>query len=69
VDSQFISLEIKRLLSEGIIERSNSPWRAQVVVTTNENHKKRMCIDYSQTVNKVTLLDGYTLPRMQDIVK
>ena len=63
-DNRFISVETKRLLSEGIIERSNSPWRAQVVVTTNENHKKRMCIDYSQTVNKFTLLDGYPLPRM-----
>ena len=61
-------METKRLLLEGIIERSNSPWRAQVVVTTNENYKKRMCIDYSQTVNKFTLLDGYPLPRLQDVV-
>ena len=61
-------MEIKRLLSEGIIEPSSSPWRAQVVVTSNENHKKRMCIDYSQTINKFTLLDGYPLPRMHDVV-
>ena len=67
-DSRFISVETKRLLSEGIIERSNSPWRAHVVVTTNKNHKKRMCIDYSQTVSKFTLLDGCPLPRMQDLV-
>ena len=29
-----------------------------MVVTRNENHKKRMCIDYSQPLNKFTLLDA-----------
>ena len=67
-DCRFISTEIRHLLAEGIIEPSTSPWRAQVVVTSNENHKKRMCIDYSQTINKFTLLDGYPLPRMQDVI-
>ena len=67
-DCRFISTEIRRLLAEGIIEPSTSPWRAQVVVTSNENHKKRMCIDYSQTINKFTLLDGYPLPRMKDVI-
>ena len=39
-----------------------------MVVNTNENYKKHMCIDYSQTVNKFTLQNGYPPPRMQDIV-
>ena len=39
-DRKFIDAEVQRLLKEGIIEPSNSPWRAQVVVTRNENHKK-----------------------------
>ena len=34
--------EVKRLLREGIREPSRSPWRAQVVVITDENHKKRL---------------------------
>ena len=29
---------------------------------------KRMCIDYSQTINKFTLLDRYPLPQMQDLI-
>ena len=41
---------------------------SEVLVTSNENHKKRKCIDYSQTINKFTLLDGYPLPRMQDVI-
>ena len=28
-DKKFISAEIRRLLSEDLIEQSNSPWRAQ----------------------------------------
>ena len=60
---------MKRFLREGLIESTNSPWRAQPLVVTQENHKKRMVIDYSQTVNKYTLLDAYPLPRMQDVVQ
>ena len=68
-DSEFISEEIKRLLKEGLIEPSHSPWRAQPLVVVQENHKRRMVIDYSQTVNKFTVLDAYPLPRMQDVVQ
>ena len=68
-NSVFISYEVKRLFKEGLIEPSNSPWRAQPLVVTQENHKRRMVIDYSQTVNKYTLLDAYLLPRMRDVVQ
>lgn len=67
-DRKFIEKETQRLLKEGIIEPSNSPWRAQVVVVKDENHKKRLAIDYSETINKFTLLDGYPLPRIDDTV-
>lgn len=67
-DSQFIDMEIKRLLKEEIIVESRSPWRAQVVVVANEKHKRRMCIDYSQTINKFTQLDAYPLPLIEEIV-
>ncbi|XP_071814632.1 uncharacterized protein [Apostichopus japonicus] len=67
-DRHFISSEVQRLLKEGIIEPSNSPWRAQVVVTKNDNHKKRLVIDYSETINRYTLPDSYPLPRIDDIV-
>ena len=65
-DKQLIDSEIQRLLREDIIEPSTSPWRAQVIVTTNERHKKRMVIDYSQTINRYTQLDAYPLPRIDD---
>ncbi len=61
-DKEFFAMEVKRLLKENIIEPSKSPWRAQVQITTNENHKKRMVVDYSQTINRYTQLDAYPLP-------
>ena len=63
----FIKEEIQKLLNEGIIEASNSPWRAQVLITSDGRHKKRMVIDYSQTVNRFTTLNAYPLPRIDDL--
>ena len=68
-DTKFIEQEVKRLLSEGIIEKSSSPWRAQCVVVTREgSHKKRLAIDYSTTVNQFTYLDAYPLPDINETV-
>ena len=66
----FIHQEITRLLAENIIEQSTSPWWAQVVVVKDPflRHKKRLCMDYSQTINHYTELDGYPLPRIDDMV-
>ena len=65
-DRTFIESEVQRLLREGIIEPSNSPWRAQVLVTTNDNHRKRMVIDYSKTINLFSQLDAYPLPKIDE---
>ena len=59
---------MKRLLKESIIKPSLSPWRAQVVVIKDEYHRKRLAIDCSQTINRFTLLDAFTLPRIIDMV-
>ena len=66
-DRIFMESEIKRMLSEGIIEPSHSPWRAQALVS-RDGEKPRMVIDYSQTVNKFTPPDAYPLPRIDDTV-
>ena len=68
-NERFIQTEVQKLLKDGIIEPSTSPWRAQVLVTTNDRHKKRLVIDYSQTINKFTLLDAYPLPRLDTMAE
>ena len=66
-DKKFIKEEISILL-EGIIEPSHSSWRSQVLITKDENHKKRVVIDYSQTVNRFTHLDAYPFPRIDELI-
>ena len=61
-DQKFLSEETARLLREGIIEPSVSPWWAQALVSKQENHKNRMVIDYSETINRFTELDAYPMP-------
>ena len=47
---------------------TNSPWRAQVVITANENGKKRLCIAYSRNINCLHISLRYPLPRIDDQV-
>ena len=69
-DREFIAKEIQHLLNEDVIEHSNSPWRAQVVIARNEFnwHRKRLCIDYASTVNIYTNMDAYPLPKIESMV-
>ena len=67
-DQKFIQSEIKKLLNENIIEPSVSPWRAQVLIADDGQHKKRMVIDYSRTINKFIFLDAFPLPCINDQV-
>ena len=53
-----------------MIEPSVSPWRAQIVIAKNEQNpnKRRLCIDYSTTVNIYTELDSYPLPKLDKMI-
>ena len=64
----FIFDQVSQLLEDDLIESSTSPRRAQVIVVKKENHKKRTCVDYSQTVNKFAYLYAYPLPSIHDII-
>ncbi|CAB0020557.1 unnamed protein product [Nesidiocoris tenuis] len=67
-DLTFIKTEVKQLLDDGIIEESISPWRAQVLVVRSDTRKRRMVINYAQTINKFTVLDAYPVPNIDEMV-
>ena len=69
-DKQFIADQVSELLSHTVIRESISPYRAQVVVVKDQfnRHKKRLCIDYSQTINLYTELGAYPLPKIEDMI-
>lgn len=58
-DKHCIKTEVNRMLRDGIIRESTSPWRAQILNVDNEKHKKRLVVYYSRTINTFTRLDAY----------
>ena len=66
-ERNFKEKEIGRLLEDDIIEESISPRRSQCVVVKQKENKRRLCIDYSQTVNRHTELDAFPVPRTEDL--
>ena len=69
-NAKFIHEELQKLLVDGIVRPSTSPWRAQVLVTKDDGtHKRRMVVDYKQTINRFTELDAYPLPDSEEMVR
>ena len=65
-DRNFIRDEVQRLSELKIIEPSNSPWKAQVLVINKK--KRRLVVAYSETISKHTQLDAYPLPKNDEMV-
>ena len=63
---QIVDEEIDKMLSEGIIERSASPWASPITLVPKKDGSIRFCVDYRK-LNSVTKKDSYPLPNIQDI--
>ena len=60
-----VHAEVNRLLAEGIVEPSESPWSSCAVNVPNKDGSNRFCIDYRQ-LNKLTKKDP--LPHMDSLL-
>lgn len=66
VMTRIASEEVDRLLQQGLIEPSDSPWAAPAFLLPKKNRTEwRLTVDYRE-VNKICRKNAYPLPRMQE---
>ncbi|GET66926.1 hypothetical protein PTSG_12973 [Rhizophagus irregularis DAOM 181602=DAOM 197198] len=65
---EIIKREIDKMLKEGIIQESCSPWSSPVVIVNKKTGDKRFCIDFRK-INQMTITDAYPLPRIDDLLE
>lgn len=64
---KIIREEVEKMLHNGVIQKSSSPWASPVVLVKKKDGKIRFCVDYRK-LNKVTKKDAYPLPRIDDLL-
>ena len=65
-EKKFLDEEIDRMLQEGIISPSSSPWSSPIVLVKQKD-KTRFCVDYRK-LNSLTKKDVYPLPRIDELL-
>jgi hypothetical protein len=61
-----LQMQLEELLKKGYIRPSVSPWGAPVLFMKKKDGKLILCIDFKK-LNKVTVKNKYTLPRIDDL--
>ncbi len=67
-EKRIIAEQVAIMLDKGVIEPSQSPWSAAVVLTKRKNGSPRFCVDY-RALNAVTKRDVYPMPRADDLIQ
>ena len=60
-----VNKELDKMLEQGTIEPSDSPWSAPICLVKKKDGSCRFCIDFRKLF-EVTLKDAYPLPRIDD---
>ncbi|XP_043911581.1 uncharacterized protein K02A2.6-like [Protopterus annectens] len=63
-----VEFELERLTKQGIIEPVKfAEWAAPIVPVLKPDGTVRICVDYKLTVNQVSKLEQYPLPKVEDV--
>ena len=57
--------QVKEMLENNIIQRSNSPWAFPVVLAIKSDGTWRFCVDYTK-LNQHTIKDNFPIPNIED---
>lgn len=60
-----VKQHIEKLLNQGVIRKSTSPYASPVVIVRKKDKSIRLCVDY-RALNSKTVKDAYPLPRIED---
>ena len=55
--------EVTKMLNQGVIRHSNSPWSSPLVMVQKKDNTWHFCVDYRK-LNSMTHCDAYPLPRI-----
>lgn len=62
-----VEAQVKKLLAQGFIQPSNSPYGSPVLFVQKKDGGLRMCVDY-RVLNNLTRKDKHPLPRIDDLL-
>ena len=64
---KIVNEEVRKMLADGIIQPSSSPWSSPVVLSKKKDGTYRFCVDY-RGLNNFTQKDAYPLPSTLDCI-
>jgi hypothetical protein len=64
---QVIDRDVEKVMDQGFVQESHSPYAAPVLVVGKKDGTFRVCYDYCR-LNEVTIRDAFPMPNAEDLI-